>query len=222
LRSTATAAERPEFLEELLAIREDPVIKSIALRWARDPDLAKDARQEAYCAVARVRNPGQIKNLRAYYRQTLFNVVNKLRDQLGATCVEDFGSVADAYQHRPSSHSLPPRPVEETVSMNLLARTWLRQFAVTRAELAAKVPGRSPDPDRYRGVIVSAAERVVIANVTEDVSDADSNQALRAAYPEWFAQPGCTENTYHQRCCRARADVRDLLRTIISRDDLYV
>jgi hypothetical protein len=222
LPSPTTPAGRSEFLEELLAIREDPVIKSLALRWARDPDLARDARQEAYCAVARVRNPEQINNLRAYYRQTLFNVVNKLRDQLGATCVEDFGSVADAYQHMPSCHSLPPRPVEEAVSMKLLARTWLRQFATTRTELATKVPGRSPDADRYRDVIVTAAEQVVIAIVTEDVSDADSNQALRAAYPEWFAQPDCTENTYHQRCCRARADVRDLLRAIVSRDDLYL
>ena len=59
------------------------------------------------------------------------------------------------------------------------------------------------------------------ANVTGDVSDADSNSELIAAYPEWFAEPGCAENARHQRFCRARADVRHLLSTIVSRDDLY-
>ena len=89
-----------------------------------------------------------------------------------------------------------------------------------RGELATRVPGRSPDPGRYRDVIVAVAELVLLAIVAGDVSDADSNQALRAAYPQWFGEPGCADNTCHQRFSRARADVRDLLRAIISRDEL--
>jgi hypothetical protein len=38
---------------------------------------------------------------------------------------------------------------------------------------------------------------------------------------ELFAESGCAENTCHQRFCRARADVRDLLRVIVNRDDLF-
>lgn len=69
-------------------------------------------------------------------------------------------------------------------------------------------------------MIVTVAERVLRANVTGDISDADSNSELCTAYPECFAEPGYAKNTYDQRFCRARGDVRGLLRAIVSRDDL--
>ena len=69
-------------------------------------------------------------------------------------------------------------------------------------------------------MIVTVAEQVLRAIMVEDISDTDYNTALRAAYPEWFAEPGYPQNTYHQRFSRARADVRALLRTIINPDDL--
>jgi hypothetical protein len=207
--------------QELAAILREPRIKSLALWWAGTPELAEDALYAAYCAVARMRNPQQIRDLRAYFCRTLYRAVNELRYQLGASLVEDFGRVADTHQDEPGSNVLPPRPFDETVILVQLSRDWFGCFAAQRAELASRVPGRSPDPVRYRDTIVSIAQRVLFAIVTEDVSDADSNPALCAAYPDWFAEPGCAENTCHQRFSRARLDVRGLLRTIISRDDLY-
>jgi hypothetical protein len=42
-------------------------------------------------------------------------------------------------------------------------------------------------------------------------SDADSNDAFRAAYPEWFNQSDCEANTLHQRLRRAPNNVKALL-----------
>lgn len=221
MTSTAISLGEPEFLQQLLAIRNDPKIKRLALARAGDPDLARDALNQAYCAVALVRDPAKIRNLRAYYCRTLINAVNELRYQLKASLPEDFDRVAETRQDESGCHPLPPRPLDETVSMELLFHSWLKPFVAQRGELAARVPGRSPDPDRYRSAVVSVAERVLLSIVTGDISNADSNPALRAVYLEWFAEPGCAENTCHQRFCRARADVRGLLRTIVSRDDLY-
>ena len=210
---------RQRFLEKLLEIRQDLKVKSLALRRAGDPELAEDALNQAYYAVAR-RGPEGIKDLRAYYCRTLMNVVNDLRYQFAASLTEEFERVAESHQDRSGCAPLP-RPVDEAVCSHLLAEAWLEPFATRRGELAAQVPGRSRDSKRYRAVIVIASERVLRANVTGDVSDADSKSELIAAYPEWFAEPGCAENTCHQRFCRARADVRDLLSTIVRRDDLY-
>jgi hypothetical protein len=74
---------------------------------------------------------------------------------------------------------------------------------------------------RYSELIVSVAERVLRSIVKADVCDADGNPALRAAYPEWFADDDGTADNAHQRFSRARADVRGLLRAIVSRNDLY-
>jgi hypothetical protein len=218
LPSTTTPDGRSAFLLELLAIREDPKVKRYALRLAGNPDLAEDALDEAYCAVARVRDPWRIRDLRAYFFIVLRKTVNHLRYQLGALLIEDPGGVADRRQDQTGYRS---RPLDQEVSVDLLFQTWLEPFTTQCGELAARVPARSPDPGRYRDVIVRGAGLVLRAIATGDVSDADSNPELRAAYPEWFAEPGCAENTCHQRFSRARADVRDLLRTMVNRDDLY-
>jgi hypothetical protein len=217
---TTSPRGRPDFQEELLAIRNDPKIKSLAWRRAGDLDLAMDALQAAYCAVSRVANPAAIRNLRAYFCQVLTREVYRMLGQLGATLVEDFTSVADAHQGRPGGLLPVSQPVAEMVSTHLLTEAWLEPFATRRGKLTASVPGRSPAPGRYQAMIVMVAERVLRAIIIEDISDADYNTALRAAYPEWFAEPGYPENTYHQRFSRARADVRALLRTIINPDDL--
>ena len=219
--STTTPAGRPEFHEELRKIREDPQVMAYVLALAGNLDLARDALNETYCAVARVRNPECIEDLRAYFCRVLRRTVNKLRYQLGATLLEDFDQAVEAHQDKPGCHPLPPQPVAETVSSGLLARDWLEPFAADREELASRVPGRSPRPAYYRGVVVAVSGQVLFAIVTGDVCDADSNPALRAAYPEWFAEADAAENTLHQRCSRARADVRRLLQSIIDRDDLY-
>ena len=102
----------------------------------------------------------------------------------------------------------------------MLVQTWLDRFRAQRAQLHAAVPGRSPEPDRYRDLIVQTAGHILRAALDGHVSWADCNQALQAAFPDWFGQPGSAENTCHKRLSRARRDVQDLLRTIVSRDEL--
>lgn len=218
--TTTSPHGRPDFQRELLAICDDPMVRSLARRRAGDQDLAMDALQAAYCAVARVADPTAIRNLRAYFCQVLTREVYRLLGQLGAMLVEDFTSVADANQGRSGAPLPGPQSVAETVSTHLLTEAWLEPFVSRRAELTADVPGRSRDPARYRDVLVTVAEHVLCRVITTDISDADYNASLRAAYLEWFDEPGCAENTRHKRFERAREDVRALLRTIINRDDL--
>ena len=106
------------------------------------------------------------------------------------------------------------------VSTHLLAAAWLEPFATRRRELAARVPGRSPDLRRYRDVIVSGAGQLLRTAAVGGIGQADSNDAFRAAYPEYFDQPDASPNTLYQRLGRARADVRALLQTIVNRDEL--
>jgi hypothetical protein len=170
--------------------------------------------------MARIKDPSGIEDLRAYFCRVLIRVINALRGQLGAILPDDLAALIDAGQGNARGQPVP-RPVDEAVAANLLAQSWLGRFAAERGSLAAAVPGRSSDPDRYRQVIVSVAEQVLRAIVTADVCDADGDPALRTAYPEWFAGNGCRVDNAYQRFSRARADVHTLLRAIVSREDLF-
>jgi hypothetical protein len=89
-----------------------------------------------------------------------------------------------------------------------------------RDRLRAEVPARSDDPVRYRAVVCDAAGQVLRDGINGESSEADTNPALRAAYPEYFDQPDASPNTLHQRFGRARTDVRSLLQAVMSRDEL--
>jgi hypothetical protein len=134
--------------------------------------------------------------------------------------VEDFEDVADTRQDRSGCGPVSPRPVEETVCTSVQGQIWRDRFAARRDQLRADVAGRSDDPERYRTVIVNAAGRVLAAILNVDVCDADSNDALRAAYPEWFGAGAPAANNAHQRFSRARADVRKLLMAVVNRGEL--
>lgn len=215
MSSAATPAGRQDYFQRLLAIAEDAQVKRFALARAGDLELAEDALQQTYDAMARIKDPGGIADLKAYFYKVLIRAIYALRGQLGAILADDFPGLADASQDN------APRPVDETVAAKLLARGWLERFMAGRASLTAAVPGRSPDPGRYRELIASVAEQVLRSTVAGDVCDADGNPALRVAYPEWFAEGDGTAANAHQRFSRARADVRGLLQAIVSRDDLY-
>ena len=218
---TTSPRGRRDFQQALLEIRNDPKVKSLARRRAGNPDLAEDALQEAYCAVARVTNPAAIRDLRAYFCQVLIREVYHLQGQSRATLVDDLASLADARQGQPGVNPPAPQPVDETVVMYLLNEARLRSFTASRQDLADEAPRRSADPGRYANGIVAVAEWMLRVGILEIIRDSDLNAVLSIAYPEWFDEPGCAENARHQRLRRGREDVRTLLRSIVNRGDLF-
>jgi DNA-directed RNA polymerase specialized sigma24 family protein len=209
------------FQEELAQVWQDPGIWKLALRRAGNRDLAEDALQETFYAVARVRDPGHIENLRAFFCTALIHQIHHLRGQLGPIVPEDPATLAGARQQAiPLWSPSVPRSIDEAAVDHVLADMWLRRFRSARQQLWAVVPERSSDPGRYRDVIVAAAEEILHAAWDGNVSWADSNMDLRAAYPEWLDEPGCSQNTCHQRLSRARREVQALLMAIVSREEL--
>jgi len=100
------------------------------------------------------------------------------------------------------------------------AQTWLKRFHGERKRLSAMVPESSSDPDRYRAVILAAAEEILRSAGDGKVTWADSNAALRATYPEWFGEADRCSDIHYKRLSRARHEVRALLRTIVSQEEL--
>jgi hypothetical protein len=100
----------------------------------------------------------------------------------------------------------------------------LRPSRSTRrsATHSATRPGSSAsdNPRRYRTVIYGSAEQVLLDGLNGEASDADSNNAFRSAYPEYFAQAGASANLVHQRFRRAREDVKALLQAVFDRNEL--
>jgi hypothetical protein len=182
--------------------------------------VAQDALQEAYYAVARIRNPDEVKDLKGYFCTVLIHKIHGLLGQSKGIPVDNIDGLADAHQGQAGCEPLPP-PLEEKVCSDLLTETLLGRLAAQREALTRKVPGRSADPGRYRDVIVAIARLVLISIARRDVSDADGDSALIAMYPEWFAEPRLAPGNAYQRFSRARADVRSVLRSFISPDDLF-
>ena len=204
-----------EFSPELLAVWQDPEVKRLAARRAGDADLAQDALLAAVAAVARVSDLARIENLKAYFCRVLINEVYRLHGQLAATRPCDpatLAAMSDAGTSAPAS--------DQKAVTRLLARAWLDQLRTERVKLLAAVPGRSCQPARYRDLIVQTAEHILRTAMDGNVSWADCNEALQAALPDWFGQPGSAENTCHKHLSRARRDVQDLLKAVVSRDEL--
>jgi hypothetical protein len=86
--------------------------------------------------------------------------------------------------------------------------------------LIASVPGRSPDQHRYRVTIVATARRILDLLLEGCVTSADWNAELTARYPQWCNEPGLARDAIDQRLSRARSDVRALLRSIVTREEL--
>ena len=204
------------FPPELLAIWADPEVRRLAARRTGDPELAQDALLQAVCAVAQIEDLRRIRDLKAYFCRVLINAAHRLRGQLATVRVCDPATLAEM-----TDAGTPGRPSDEVaVVTRLMVRTWLERFRAQRSHLRASVPGRSGHPGRYRNLIVQAAEDVLRAAYHGDVSQVDSSEALQAAFPEWFGQPGAPDNTSHQHLSRARHDVRTLLREVVNRDEL--
>ncbi len=204
-----------EFPRELVAIWLDPDVRRLAVRRTGDPDLAEDALLAAVVAVARAGDRARIEDLKAYFCRVLINEVYHLLGQLAPARPYDPATLAAMSD---AGTSAPPSG-EQAVT-RLLVQTGLERFRAERAQLRAAVPGRSPQPGRYRDLIVQTAEHVLRTALDGNVSWADCNEALQAALPDWFGQPGSAKNTCHKHLSRARRDVQDLLRAVVSRDEL--
>jgi hypothetical protein len=218
--STYPADRLAAVREQLVGIWMDPRIKNLARRHAGDPDVAEDALQSAYCAVVRVVHLDEIQNLRAYFCRVLIHEVHRERGQLRAALVEDFDRVAEQDQGVVGGHRTSPTCFQDTVCTSVQGQSWLKRLAGDRDDLLALVPARSHDSGRYRAVIYAAAEQILRAGISGDVDQADTNETLYASYPEYFQQPGAAPNTCDQRFSRARMDVRALLRSVVSYDEL--
>lgn len=109
--ATAGSNSRPDFQQELLAIRQDSEVKSLARRRAGNPEAAEDPPQTAYYAVCRMANPGAIENLHAYFCSGLIREIYREPGQLGATVAEDFAHLIDMRQGRSGIGSSGHRPV---------------------------------------------------------------------------------------------------------------
>lgn len=218
---STSAAERSDYLDHLTLIREDPQVKKLARARAGDPDMAEDALQETFYLLAKISQPQHIDDLRKYFCKVLIHSVYRLRGQLGAVTVDDAGGggLADASGRALGGEPSPPL-FDEVTHTNMVARNWHDRLAKQRVGLTGSVPGRSPEPGRYRDVIMTTAEGMLLAIVTGDFREVDLNLALRAAYPEWFAERRVAMGNIHQRLTRARSDIRDLLKTVISLDEL--
>lgn len=205
-----------DFSRELLAIASDPRIMSLARRRVGDRDLAEDVIQEAVYIISRVTNPERIANLRAYFYTVVIHEAARLRTMQGKLVLDDPEVAAGA--RRTAGRGL--RTTEDAIVVRLMAQTWIAQFRQLEQQLRATIPGRSARPERYRDHIVATAEAFLEAVALNEASGEGTREKLVDAYPEWFAEPGCAQNTRDQRFSRAHADLWELLRQVVAREDL--
>jgi DNA-directed RNA polymerase specialized sigma24 family protein len=209
LADTDAPGGSSDFQQELLALRQDPQVKRFAWRLVGDLDLVEDLNQTVFCKLAALKHPERIGNLRGYYLRVMRNEATKLYTLRQETPFED-----------PDSIPAPAEPIDDKVCNSLRHHTWLQRLAARHEALLAAIPARSPDPRRYRTVVHHSAEQVLLDGVNGEASDADSSDAFRAVYPEFFAQPGASANLLHQRFRRAREDVKALLQSVVFLDEL--
>ena len=126
----STPGGSSDFQQDLLAIRHDPQVGRVALRWAGAPDLAEDILQAAYCGLAALKRPELIDNLHAYFLKALKNEASRLYTARRAVPIEN---PEDALA--PGQHGMvvcgpaPPRPLDEMVGFSLQAQFWLLREA---------------------------------------------------------------------------------------------
>jgi DNA-directed RNA polymerase specialized sigma24 family protein len=209
LDSTDAPGGSSSFQQELLALRKDPQVKGLARRLVGDLGLVEDLHQAVCLRLTALKHPEQIENIRRYYLRVMRNEATRLYALRSETPFED-----------PDSVPAPAQPVEDKVCNSLRDHIWLQRLAARRETLWAGIPARSADPRRYRTVVYHSAGQVLFDGLNGDASDADSNDSFRAAYAEYFAQPGASANLLHQRSRRAREDVKALLQVVVDRDEL--
>ena len=196
--------------EELTAIACDPGMRRLARRLAGE--MADDLLQETWYAMTRTAARESIENRRGYFYKTMVNTWRHLSQDMVRHGIpaEDLDTAAGAAKGTPSA--------EHDALARLGAADRQGRLRARRAELWLTIPPYSPDPYRYRGVVMTVAEAVATGD--GPVSRGELNDALMAAYPEWFRESGVKPGTLQQRRCRARQAICRLLTTILGLDDL--
>jgi len=209
------------FHDELARIARDPEIRRLAERRAASRELAEDALQETYYAVARTRSPEHIRDLRAFFCTSLIREINHQLVRPAPILTDDIGAISDRGQGRPSPFAgARPAPVESQAHLGILAEAVLKRLDGDWAQLFVLIPARSNDPRRYQVVILGTAKAVLWLLLEGYVTQADWSAILKRAYPQWCDEPGLAREAVDQRLSRARRDVQGLLRQMFSRDDL--
>jgi DNA-directed RNA polymerase specialized sigma24 family protein len=214
MNSTDPTARLSAARSQLLEIWQDPRVRGFARRVAGDPDVAEDAMQSTYYAITRLKHLAEIENLKAYFYRVLLREIGRERAQLGAILVDDFTHTAEEGKVTVPVHQESSDGFEDGACTSVQFWSMRQRLVGQRLKLLASIAARSADPARYRTVICAAAEQVLCAGMMGEPSDADGNDAFRAAYPQYFAQAGASANTLHQRFLRARGDLRALLQAL--------
>ena len=196
--------------EDLAAIACDPGMRRAARRLAGD--MADDLLNETWYAMARTAARESIKNPRGYFYRTMVNTWRHLRQELARQGVpaEDLDAAAGPAEGMPSAEH------DALARLDAVARRG--RLRARRAELWLTIPAYSPDTYRYRTIVMTAAEAVAAGD--GPISRGELNEALVAAYPEWFGEPGINPGALQQRRCRARQAIWRLLASVLAPEDL--
>jgi hypothetical protein len=206
------------FSDELAALACDPETRRLAMRRAGSRELAEDALQGTYWNIARMADPGSIRDLGAFFRTCVIREINHQRARPAAIPVEDVAVAGE--REAASSGRPPPDSVEHEAEIWRLAQSVLSRLETGHRDLMAAVPGRSADPRYYRTAVVAAARKVFLMLIQGWATSADWNAALKSAYPLWFASAGLAPDAADQRLSRGRSDVRMVLRRLVPRAEL--
>ena len=207
--------------EDLTRVVADPRVRRLARRRAGSPQLAEDALQETYRAVAQTKNPENIVDLYAFFRTALIHWINQQLTRPSAVPVPDVGLISDLQQGQAwQLAAARPVSVESQAHLNLLAETLLARLERDHDDLMALVPARSDDSHRYRVAITESARTIFGLAMDGYVAAADWNIILKNAYAQWFDEPALARDAMDQRLSRGRHDVQALLQAIFTQDQI--
>ena len=196
--------------DELNAIRADAVMCRHAQRLAGD--LAEDLLQQTWYTVARAVARGlPIRNLRAYWYRVMAHDAARMGQDIARQGILADDPLAAAGPRR--RLDLAATSAEEDALRRLLSAGRRALLHRRRAEFWQDISATSPDPRRYRDVVLGLTEGILAGDGPE--TRAELNDALIAAYPEWFAEPGIAEAARYQRRRRGREDVGHVLEAVI-------
>ena len=208
------------FLEDLARVAQDPDIRRLAQRRAGSRELAEDALQETYLAIARARQPETIRDLRAFFRTSLIREINHQFTRPAPVPVDDITTAVDHAQGKAPLVAHTGSSVTNEVAWRLLAEILQTRLDHEHDQLAASIPGRSTDRARYRNAIVTAARRILALLLEGQVGPTDWNVILRQECSQWCDEPELSHDIIDQRLSRARRDVQSLLKQLVTRDEL--